>query len=64
MQYSTSVQVLYGGSVNANNVADIAAIEFVDGVIVGGASICKTSMLRLCDKAELGISSKGVLQVC
>lgn len=31
--------ILYGASVNANNVSDIVAIEHVDGVLIGGASL-------------------------
>lgn len=34
-----SVPVLYGGSVKAANAAEILAIEGVDGVLVGGASL-------------------------
>ena len=33
------VRVLYGGSVNAKNAADILAVEAVDGALVGGASL-------------------------
>jgi triosephosphate isomerase len=31
--------ILYGGSVNAGNAAEIADIEGIDGVLVGGASL-------------------------
>jgi triosephosphate isomerase len=31
--------ILYGGSVNAGNAADLLAAEHVDGVLVGGASL-------------------------
>ena len=31
--------VLYGGSVNKKNVKDILRIKYVDGVLVGGASL-------------------------
>jgi len=34
-----TVRVLYGGSVNAKNIADIVAQEDVDGALVGGASL-------------------------
>jgi triosephosphate isomerase len=33
------VRILYGGSVKASNVAEIFAIENVDGALVGGASL-------------------------
>jgi triosephosphate isomerase len=36
---AAKVPILYGGSVNRNNVADLLAAENVDGVLVGGASL-------------------------
>ena len=36
---SGAVPVLYGGSVNRSNVAGLLAVEDVDGVLVGGASL-------------------------
>lgn len=39
--------VLYGGSVNANNVNDIASISGVDGVLVGGASLNAESFYQI-----------------
>lgn len=33
------MRILYGGSVNADNAADILAVEDVDGGLVGGASL-------------------------
>lgn len=32
-------RILYGGSVNENNVRDIAPVPFVDGFLIGGASL-------------------------
>jgi triosephosphate isomerase (TIM) len=34
-----NVKLLYGGSVNEKNAATIMAIDHVDGVLVGGASL-------------------------
>lgn len=34
-----AVRILYGGSVNGDNAAEILAIEDVDGALVGGASL-------------------------
>ena len=31
--------MLYGGSVNPKNASDIMNLEYVDGVLVGGASL-------------------------
>jgi len=39
--------LLYGGSVNPSNIADIASIESVDGVLVGSASLKVDSFLEL-----------------
>jgi triosephosphate isomerase len=39
--------LLYGGSVKGANIAEIAAIESVDGVLVGGASLKTESFLEL-----------------
>ena len=36
---SGAVRILYGGSVNRGNVAEIAAIDNVDGGLIGGASL-------------------------
>ena len=36
--YDTRLDVLYGGSVNKDNIASINAIKCVDGFLVGGAS--------------------------
>lgn len=39
--------ILYGGSVKGTNIKDIAAIEAVDGVLVGGASLQTETFLEL-----------------
>jgi len=39
--------LLYGGSVKGSNIAEIAAIEHVDGVLVGGASLKTDTFLEL-----------------
>jgi triosephosphate isomerase len=36
---AASVRVLYGGSVNADNIADFMAMPEIDGALVGGASL-------------------------
>jgi len=43
----TSVPLLYGGSVNAANIADIASIKNCDGVLVGTASWDASGFLEL-----------------
>ncbi len=39
--------ILYGGSVNSSNIKEIAQIENVDGVLVGGASLKTDTFLEL-----------------
>ncbi len=40
-------RILYGGSVNAENIGDIAACANVDGALVGGASLQADSFLSM-----------------
>ena len=44
--------ILYGASVNANNVADIVAIDNVSGVLVGGASLKSQDFLPIIENAK------------
>ena len=44
--------ILYGGSVNANNAADIFAIPKVDGALVGGASLDAEAFAAICTAAN------------
>ena len=38
-KFNNSIKVLYGGSVNSSNAADISAKTDIDGLLVGGASL-------------------------
>ncbi len=42
--YDTKLDVLYGGSINKDNIASINAIKSVDGFLVGGASTSVDSL--------------------
>ena len=42
-----NVRILYGGSVNADNAADILAVPDVGGALVGGASLSAESFLGI-----------------
>jgi triosephosphate isomerase len=44
----TSLYVLYGGSVSADNSKDILAIEAVDGLLVGKASLDAEEFVNIC----------------
>ena len=36
---NAKVKVLYGGSVNLNNLEEVLSVNNVDGILVGGASL-------------------------
>ena len=45
------VRILYGGSVNASNAAEIFAVDNVDGALVGGASLTAEKFLPIVEAA-------------
>ena len=42
-----AVRILYGGSVKPDNAADLMALESVDGLLVGGASLAPETFLPI-----------------
>ena len=46
------IRILYGGSVNAANAADIFAVPRVDGALVGGASLAYDSFTSIINAAQ------------
>lgn len=44
---ANKVRILYGGSVNENNIEDIIELEDVDGVLVGSASLDHNKFLKM-----------------
>lgn len=46
-----TIRILYGGSVNAENVAELLAAADVDGALVGGASLKADGFAALCRAA-------------
>ena len=46
-----TVRILYGGSVNAANAAEIFAVDDVDGALVGGASLSADKFLPIVEAA-------------
>lgn len=55
---ANQIRILYGGSVNPGNVADLLATSDIDGALVGGASLKPDSFLALVEAAE----NKGSLK--
>lgn len=47
-EVAAAVPILYGGSVNPANAADLLAVDQVDGVLVGGASLDPAAFVRIC----------------
>ncbi len=49
-----AVRILYGGSVNAGNAAEILAVADVDGALVGGASLSAEKFIPIVEAASRG----------
>lgn len=47
-----SFKILYGGSVDENNIRSFLDIDIIDGFLVGGASANKTHFIKLLDKIK------------
>jgi triosephosphate isomerase len=47
-EVASSTPLLYGGSVNPGNAADFAAVDSINGALVGGASLDADSFLAVC----------------
>lgn len=47
-----TVRLLYGGSVNAENAAQLFAQQDIDGALVGGASLQAEQFMAICQMAE------------
>ncbi len=48
---TAALRVLYGGSVNARNAAEILALDGVNGALVGGASLDAVGFWTICEAA-------------
>ena len=51
---ASDVPVLYGGSVNSENVVDFLAMPDINGALVGGASLDAEGFIRLTENAASG----------
>ncbi len=43
------IMVLYGGSVNSKNAKEILSAPYVDGVLIGGASLDVKEFTEICN---------------
>lgn len=51
-ELANKMRILYGGSVNAANAAELFANEDVDGGLVGGASLKANDFIAICQAAD------------
>jgi len=56
--FADGVRILYGGSVEPENAAEIMAQEDVDGALVGGASLEVESFMQLVEAAQETVPSE------
>lgn len=49
---ANQIRILYGGSVNPNNIADLMKTSDIDGALVGGASLEADSFIALANAAK------------
>jgi triosephosphate isomerase len=55
------VRVLYGGSMKAENAAEILAQPDVDGGLIGGASLKADSFLAICKAAAVSYEKEKAI---
>ena len=55
MDAAGAVRILYGGSVNPKNAAELLAVDNVNGALVGGASLDAESFWKICESCHLVI---------
>ena len=53
LNIANNIQILYGGSVNADNAGELFGMQDIDGALVGGASLDAASFLAICQAAVL-----------
>ena len=51
-QIATKIQILYGGSVKANNATELFVMPDIDGGLIGGASLLPDEFISICMAAN------------
>ena len=51
-QHAVSMPILYGGSVNQKNARELLRIDYVDGALVGGASLVAADFLSILNEVR------------
>jgi triosephosphate isomerase (TIM) len=52
LEVATGLQILYGGSVKANNAEELFAMADIDGGLIGGASLVADEFVTICRAAK------------
>ena len=52
-QIASGLCILYGGSVKANNAAELFAMPDIDGVLIGGAALVADEFLAICRAGQI-----------
>ena len=52
-RYVLQLKVLYGGSVNSNNISELETINNIDGYLIGGSSIDYNKFLDIINKVNI-----------
>ena len=52
VKIATELQILYGGSVKANNAAELFSMSDIDGGLIGGASLLADEFISICIAAN------------
>jgi len=55
---ANNLRILYGGSINHNNIADLISQPDIDGGLIGGASLDKNSFIKIVEIANRIIGGK------
>jgi len=54
---SSSLRIIYGGSVNDQNCVELAGQADIDGFLVGGASLKGPSFVNICNSQKAAIKA-------
>jgi triosephosphate isomerase len=52
IEIATGLQILYGGSVKANNASELFSMADIDGGLIGGASLIADEFIAICRAAQ------------
>lgn len=55
---ANKLPILYGGSVNDNNALNIIKLNDVDGLLIGGASLCPAKMIKIIKNIDIWLTKK------